>query len=84
MKMWTFDEGILLDENDEAIACTWECEAATERNIRLMTSAPEMYEWLKAVIESHDNSKIINVKHIKELLAQIDGKKNEEAKHDYY
>ena len=47
MKKWTFDNGILLDENDEAIACTWGCKAATERNIKLMESAPEMYELIK-------------------------------------
>lgn len=73
MEIWTFDEGILLDENCQAIACTWECEAATERNIRLMTSAPEMYELLQWLAYGDCDNCVLLMDRARKLLARIDG-----------
>ena len=74
MNEWTFDNGILLDENCKAIACTWECEAATERNLRLIESAPEMYELIsEALGRCKGNSVFADLySQAKELLARID------------
>ncbi len=75
MEIWTFDEGILLDENCRAIACTWECEAATERNMRQLQSAPEMYELISEALQRCKGYSVFADLHDRatELLARIDG-----------
>ncbi|MBR0234499.1 MAG: hypothetical protein IJQ47_10670 [Synergistaceae bacterium] len=49
-----------------------------QANARLIAAAPEMYNWLKAFLQVSKDGTVINTRHIKELLAWIDGEaKNE-------
>ncbi len=75
MNEWTIENGILLDKNCKAIACTWECEAATERNLRLIESAPEMYKLISEALQRCKGNSVFAdlYSQAKELLAQIDG-----------
>ena len=70
----------VLAENNQLVALINEPRNKKEAqaNARLIAAAPEMYNWLKAFLQVSKDGTVINTRHIKELLARIDGEaKNE-------
>ena len=78
---WRYEttfETVRLNGSDEVVAYPCGPSGKSEirdRRGRLIAAAPEMYEWLNAIVNVFQKGNMINVDGIRELLARIDGRK---------